>query len=54
MSAKAALAQRILEDLAQGRSVPERDAMQLRNWANSHEEAMLSLKELAPRILDES
>jgi hypothetical protein len=54
MSARAELARRVLETIAQGLTVSTQDAMQLRNWANSSEDAMLPLEELARRILDES
>ena len=51
MSARAELARRVLETIAQGLTVSTQDAMQLRNWANSSDDAMLSLKEIAQRIL---
>ena len=38
MSARALLPQRVLQTLASGDPVPERDALQLRNWAVSPEE----------------
>jgi hypothetical protein len=39
--------------LTHGQPVPERDALQLRNWAVHPEDAMLSLEEIAYRILTE-
>ncbi len=53
MSARAELAQRVLQMLANGDPVPERDALQLRNWAVIPEDAMLTLREIALRILRE-
>jgi hypothetical protein len=45
------LARQVLHLLTQGQHVPERDALQLRNWAIRPEDAMLSLQEIACRIL---
>ena len=53
MSAKAELARRVLENLAQGHLVPTHDALQLRNWAVRPEDVVLTLEELAHRILDQ-
>jgi hypothetical protein len=47
-SARAKLAQRVLRLLEDGQSVPTDDALRLRNWAVSPDDALLSLKELAP------
>jgi hypothetical protein len=52
-SARAELARQILETLAQGLPVAFHDAIQLRNWAVSPEDAMLSLAEIARGILDQ-
>jgi hypothetical protein len=52
-SARAELARQILEMLAKGDSVSFHDAFQLRNWANSPEDAMLTLYEIAVAILDQ-
>jgi hypothetical protein len=55
MSARAELAQRVLHMLKAGESVSSQDALQLRNWAVSSEDAVLPLEEIALRILsDES
>jgi len=35
-----------------GQRVPTHDALQLRNWANNPEDAMLPLEEIARRILE--
>jgi hypothetical protein len=51
MSDRAKLPRQILETLAHGHHVPESDALQLRNWAVYPEDAMLSLEEIAYRIL---
>jgi hypothetical protein len=51
MSARADLARRVLLTLVEGQSVPTQDAFQLRNWANSPDDAMLPLEEIALRIL---
>ena len=53
MSAKAELARRVLENLAQGHLVPTHDALQLRNWAVRPEDSVLTLEEIAHRILDQ-
>lgn len=52
MSSRAELARRVLENLAQGDLVPTRDALQLRNWAVRPEDSLLTLDEIAHRILD--
>ena len=51
MSAKAELARRVLDNLAQRHLVSTRDAMQLRNWAVRPEDSVLTLEEIADRIL---
>ena len=51
MSARAELARRVLEALDQGQGVPTQDALQLRNWAATPEDSMLTLQEIAQRIL---
>jgi hypothetical protein len=53
MSARAELARRVLEALERGEGVPTQDALQLRNWANSPEDSVLTLKEIAERILEQ-
>jgi hypothetical protein len=53
MSARAKLARLVLEQLASGDPVPEHDAFQLRNWAVNPEDAVLTLEEIALRILIE-
>jgi hypothetical protein len=53
MSAKAELAKRVLQIFANGNRVPERDALQLRNWAIHPGDAMLTLREIALRVLRE-
>jgi hypothetical protein len=53
MSARAELARRVLQMLANGKPVPERDAFQLRNWAVHPEDVILTLREIALRILSE-
>jgi|ERR1700678_2043751 hypothetical protein len=53
MSARAKLARLVLQMLACGDPVPAHDAFQLRNWAETPEDAMLTLEELALRILIE-
>jgi hypothetical protein len=45
------LAREVLDLLAHCQHVPERDALQLRNWAVNPDDAMLSLQEIAYRIL---
>jgi hypothetical protein len=52
-SARAELARQILDTLAKGDPVSMQDAFQLRNWAVSPEDAMLSLAEIAVAILDQ-
>jgi len=52
-SERAKLARRILEELAGGNSVSFYDAIQLRNWAVRPEDSMLSLVEIARRILNQ-
>ena len=53
MSARAKLARRVLQMLASGDAVPMSDALQLRSWALTPEDAMLTLREVALRILIE-
>ena len=53
MSARAELARRILETLAQGGGVSLNDAIQLRNWAVRPKDIMLPLAEIAQRILEQ-
>ncbi len=53
MSAKAELARRVLEHLAQRHLVSMDDAIQLRNWAVRPEDSVLTLEEIAHRILDQ-
>ena len=50
---QAELARHVLEMLAHGQHVPTHDAFQLRNWAVSPEDAMLSLEEIARHILSQ-
>lgn len=50
-SARAELDRQILKMLTHGEPVPSHDALQLRNWAIHTEDAMLSLEEIARRIL---
>jgi len=50
-SAREELARRVLQLLPHGEPVPPHDARQLRNWANRPEDAVLSLEEIAYRIL---
>src|ERR1035438_8233584 len=45
-SAKAELARRVLETLAQGHPVSTHDALQLRNWAVRPEDSVLTLEEI--------
>jgi len=49
--AREELARRILKMITHGQRVPSRDALQLRNWAIDSGDAMLSLEEIAYRIL---
>ena len=51
LSARAELARRVLQVLSVGRSVSTQEALQLRNWAGTAEEAILPLEEIARRIL---
>jgi len=53
MSARAELARRILENLAEGDFVSTHDVLQLRNWAVRPEDSFLALEEIAHRILDQ-
>ena len=53
MSAKTDLARRVLDSLAQGHLVSARDAMQLRSWAVRPEDSVLTLEEIAHRILQQ-
>ena len=50
-SARAALARRLLKAFVNGYSVSFNDAVQLRNWASSPEDAMLPLDGIARQIL---
>jgi hypothetical protein len=52
-SVRAAFARQVLEMLAHGQPVSPNDAIQLRNWAIRPEDAMLSLEEIAHRILNQ-
>jgi hypothetical protein len=52
MSPRVELARRVLKTLAQGNLVLPSDALQLRNWAVRPEGRMLTLTEIAIRILD--
>jgi hypothetical protein len=49
---RAKLAQLVLKMIKEGQRVPTADALQLRNWADTPQEAMLSLEEIASHILD--
>jgi len=51
--ARAELARQVLNTLTRGQSVSTHDALQLRNWAVSPEDAMLRLEEIAHRILSQ-
>ena len=51
MSDKTELARRVLKTLAQGDVVSTDDALQLRNWAMSSEDSVLTLEAIAHRIL---
>jgi hypothetical protein len=53
-SDRADLARRVLLTIRQGQSVPTIEALQLRNWAVEPDDAMLTLAELAARILSQS
>ena len=52
-SVRAELARHVLEMLAHGHPVPIHEAFQLRNWADRLEDVMLSLEEIAHRILNQ-
>lgn len=52
-SARAELARRVIETLGLGLPVSLQDAIQLRNWAVSPEDAVLSLAEIAQHILNQ-
>jgi hypothetical protein len=52
MSVRAELARLVLQMLQEGQPVPTDYALQLRNWAVSPEDAMLSLEEVARRITE--
>src|ERR1700678_673272 len=52
-AARIQLARQILDMLTHGEPVPSHDALQLRNWAAHADDAMLSLEEIAYRILTE-
>jgi len=49
--ARTELAGRVLNSITHGQHVPERDTLKLRNWAPQPDDAMLSLEEIAYRIL---
>jgi hypothetical protein len=51
---RAELARLVLQTLASGDSVPALDALQLRTWALTPEDAMLSLEAIALLILSEA
>jgi adenylate kinase family enzyme len=51
MSTRTELARRVLQILSRGDLVPTHHALQLRSWALTQEDAMLSLEEIASRIL---
>ena len=53
MSTQTELARRVLESLAQGGIVSTQDALQLRLWAIRPEDSVLTLEEIAHRILDQ-
>jgi hypothetical protein len=53
MSARTELARLVLQTLALGESVSTYDALQLRNWAVTAEDAMLPLEQIALHILRE-
>jgi hypothetical protein len=53
-SRRTALAWRILEMISHGHTIPFDDAIQLRNWAITPEDAMLPLEEIARAILGET
>jgi hypothetical protein len=53
ISARTELAGRVLQILRDGGLVTTEEALQLRNWAVTQEDALLSLEEIASRILRE-
>jgi dTDP-4-dehydrorhamnose reductase len=53
MSSRAELARRVLENIMQGDLVSTHDALQLRNCAVRPEDSLLSLEEIAQRILED-
>jgi hypothetical protein len=53
MSARATLARRVLQMLSSGDLVPALDALQLRTWALTPEDAVLSLEAIALLILSQ-
>ena len=53
MSPRVELARRVLETLVRGDRVSTSDALQLRNWALRPEDSMLTLQEIAIRILND-
>jgi hypothetical protein len=50
---RAQLARLVLQMLASGDTVPPHDALQLRNWAKTPDDAMLAVEEIALRIPSE-
>jgi hypothetical protein len=50
-AARANLARQILQALSEGQPVSTDDALQLRNWAVQPDDALLTLEEIARRIL---
>jgi hypothetical protein len=53
MSPRAELARLVLQMLMEGRSVPAHDALLLRSWALTPEDALLPLAEIACGILSQ-
>ena len=53
MSARTELARLVLQIPGEGQRVPVDDALQLRNWAVTPENALLPLEQIALRILRE-
>jgi len=53
MSARSTLARRVLQMLSSGDLVPALDALQLRTWALTPEDAVLSLEAIALLILSQ-
>jgi hypothetical protein len=51
MSARTELARLVLQMLEEGNPVPPQDALQLRGWALTPEDAVSPLEEIARRIL---